>query len=203
MYFRHPALLLTLVLLVTGCGSAATNPNTAATPTPVFAGGEFTPPRPEPSLALRDYHGTPVDIAQFRGKAVLVAFVRSHCTDVCPLIVATERQALDRLGLDASKVELIAVSTDPLGDTPASIDEFLTLQRMNGRLHYLVGALAELTPIWKHWYIAVTPDPNDPTSVDHSFTVYGVSAVGRLMTFYPGNLTTAELTHDLPLLAAR
>ena len=39
-------------------------------------------PKPAPALALRNYTGQFVDLSAFRGKAVLVTFVYTHCPDV-------------------------------------------------------------------------------------------------------------------------
>ena len=49
-----------------------------------FAGTALTPVDNAPALALRNYLGDPVNLEQYRGKAVLVTFLYTHCIDVCP-----------------------------------------------------------------------------------------------------------------------
>ena len=51
------------------------------------------PPTPAPPLALRNYLGQPVNIADYRGKAVLVTFLYTNCPDICPLIASDLRVA--------------------------------------------------------------------------------------------------------------
>ncbi len=51
-----------------------------------------------PPLALRNYLGQPVNIASYRGKAVLVTFLYTHCPDVCPLITSNLRVAQNLMG---------------------------------------------------------------------------------------------------------
>ena len=64
-------------------------------------------------------------LAQFRGKAVLLTFIYDHCPDTCPLIVAKLHQTLVELGPKANEVQVIAVSVDPIGDTPKTVKSVL------------------------------------------------------------------------------
>ena len=59
-----------------------------------------------------------MNLAGYRGKAVFVTFLYTHCPDVCPLIASQLHNALSRLGSKAGQVQLVAVSVDPRGDTP-------------------------------------------------------------------------------------
>jgi hypothetical protein len=45
-------------------------------------------------------------------------------------------------------VRALAVSGDPTEDTPLSVKRFLTAQRAEGRLEYLIGAEGDLRPLW-------------------------------------------------------
>src|SRR5438445_6524828 len=98
-----------------------------------------------PSLALNNYNGVPVNLTQFRGKAVLVTFVYTHCPNVCSTIVANLGAAQRRLDTQASRLQIIAVTTDPAGDTPAAVQRFLAARGMNGRMMYLLGSRAAVT----------------------------------------------------------
>jgi protein SCO1 len=86
-----------------------------------------------PQFALRDSTGQLVRLSQFRGKAVLLTFIYDHCPDVCPLIVANLHTALLKLGSAAKKLQIIAVSVDPKGDTPATVKASLAAHEMTGR----------------------------------------------------------------------
>lgn len=202
------ALALTLTLALAGCGgsSAPTHSSTTSQASgteaaaPSFDGPTLANVAAAPPLALHDYLGHPVNLANYRGKAVLLTFLYVHCKDVCPLITASLHNALALLGPEAAKVQVIAVSTDPKGDTPQAVHAFLAAHDMLGKMEYLVGSRAVLRPVWRSWGItASNPTVND--AVNHSALVYGISAGGKVMVVYPANFQPSAVAHDVPLLA--
>jgi protein SCO1 len=168
-----------------------------------YSGSLASPAAPEPPLSLRNYRGERINIAQYKGKAVLVTFLYTHCPDQCPLIAADLGVALNLMGpAKASKVQAIAVSVDPRGDTPASIAKFLKAHGVTGRMQYLVGSKQELARAWKAWGVGSERDASNPELINHSGLVYGVSATGKVTTLYAANFKPAEIVHDTPLLAS-
>ncbi|HTR73616.1 MAG TPA: SCO family protein, partial [Solirubrobacteraceae bacterium] len=164
----------------------------------------FSPATSAPPIALRNYLGQPVNLDSYRGKAVLVSFLYTHCPDVCPLITASLHATLELLGPAKSRrVQIIVVSVDPRGDTPASVAAFLKRHRMTGRMQYLIGSAHELAAVWKAWGVGSERDAAQPEYVEHTGIVYGISASGRRTTAYASNFTPGELAHDVPLLAGR
>ena len=161
------------------------------------------PARAAPPIALRNYLGRPVTLAEYRGRAVLVTFLYAHCPDVCPLIASNLRVALNLLGPSASKVQVIAVSVDPRGDTPAAVASFVRAHEMTGRMQYLIGSAPELSRTWAAWSVGSSREAADPELVAHSALVYGVSASGTLTTIYPSSFEPSEIAHDARVLAAR
>jgi protein SCO1/2 len=168
-----------------------------------FDGLEARPPTPEFALSLRNYTGQRIDLNQYRGRAVLVTFLYTHCPDVCPLITANLRVAQNLMGPKVSKeVQVVAVSVDPRGDTRSAIEGFLAKHEMTGRMQYLVGSLHELGQVWKRWGIGSEKDAKNPEFIDHSAEIYGISASGRITTLYASNFRPAQIAHDVPLLAS-
>jgi protein SCO1 len=160
------------------------------------------PARQAPALELRNYLGRRVALTQYRGKAVLVTFLYTHCPDVCPLIATNLGLALRRLGAGAGRVQAIAVSVDPRGDTPASVAAFLRAHQLLGRMQYLIGSPSELARTWAAWSVGSTREASNPEQVAHSALVYGVSASGRLTTIYAPTFEPSDIAHDVPRLAA-
>jgi protein SCO1/2 len=168
------------------------------------AAGLLTPVQPAPPLALRNYLGQPVNIASYKGKALLVTFIYTNCPDVCPLITSNLRVALNLMGpAVASKVQVIAVSVDPRGDTRKAVAAFLKRHGMTGRMQYLIGSASELAKVWKAWGVGSERDSGKPQFVNHSGLVYGVTASGKRLTIYASSFAPGEIAHDVPLLAAR
>ncbi len=162
------------------------------------------PAKPAPALALHNYLGQPVNIASYKGKAVLVTFLYTSCPDVCPLIASNLRVALNLLGkkLDA-KVQVIAVSVDPRGDTPKAVAAFLARHGMTGRMQYLIGSAKELARVWKAWGVGAERDAEQPQFINHDGLVYGVTGSGKRLTLYASSFQPSEIAHDVPLLIAR
>jgi protein SCO1/2 len=200
------ALGLALALLA-GCGSSGAKKTTATTTgaaKPAYkAEAVLSPPTPAPPLRLRNYLGQPVDIAQYRGKPVLVTFIYTHCPDVCPLITANLRVAQNLMGATGpSRAQVIAVSVDAKGDTRRTVAAFLKAHEMTGRMQYLIGSTKELARVWKAWGVGSERDAKQPDLVEHSGLVYGITAKGLRTTLYSASFRPATVAHDVPLLAA-
>jgi protein SCO1 len=170
-----------------------------------FLGNELSPPKQAPSLALSNYLGQHVNIAQYHGKALLVTFLYTHCPDVCPLITANLRVAQNLMGAKtAAKTQIVAVSVDPHGDTPRTVAAFLKVHEMTGRMQYLIGSPKELGQTWQKWGVGSEQDASQPEFINHSALIYGITASGVLKTVYIGSsFKPSEIAHDAPLLASQ
>jgi len=169
-----------------------------------FIGSVATPLKPAPPLQLHNYLGNTVNIANYRGKAVLITFLYTNCPDVCPLITANLRVALSMMSAQqVAKTLIIAVSVDPRGDTPKAVAAFLKRHGMTGRMQYLIGSAPELAHVWKEWNVGSEQDAQQPQLVNHSGLVYGISASGKLTTLYAANFKPSDIAHDAPLLSAQ
>jgi protein SCO1/2 len=210
-------LLPLLAIVVIAGGSAALLAGTSHNSQPLpggahvaksasFIGNELDPPKQAPVLGLRNYLGGPrVNIDQYRGKAVLVTFLYTHCPDICPLITANLRIAQNLMGPKlTAKTQIIAVSVDPRGDTRQTVAAFLKVHGMSGRMLYLTGTARELGHVWQQWGVGSERDAQQPDFVNHSALVYGIDAQGRLRTIYiSDSWKPSEIAHDVPLLAAQ
>jgi protein SCO1/2 len=195
---------LTLTLLLAGGSSKPRLPGGATSASSArYEGGVLSPRRAAPQLStLRNYQGQRVNLASYRGKAVFVTFIYAHCPDICPLIAAHLHTALSQLGSRARRVQLIAVSVDPRGDTPGSVGAFLREHQLTGQMQYLIGSGGQLAPVWSAWYVGSSRDVGKPELVNHTALVYGVSASGKLTTIYFANSSPSQIVHDVPALLA-
>jgi protein SCO1 len=193
-----------VALLTIGGSSKAQSEHAHAAHANFDAQALLSPPSPAPPLALRNYQGRPVNIDSYRGKAVLVTFLYTNCPDICPLITSNLRVALNLMGpATASKVQIIAVSVDPRGDTPKAVAAFLARHEMTGRMQYLIGSAHELAQVWKAWGVGSERDAQQPQFINHSGLIYGITGSGKRLTLYAASFLPSEIAHDVPLLAAR
>jgi protein SCO1/2 len=193
--------LIALAALVNGCGGSSKSSSDSATAPKLDAPGELQPLTPAPDFALRDSTGKVVRLSQFRGKAVLLTFIYTHCPDVCPLIVANLHNALLRLGAQASKVQIVAVSVDPKGDTAPKVKAFLAARDMTGRMEYLIGSTKQLATVWRPYGIEVQATL-ERREVGHTGIVYAITASGQRRAVYPADFQPEWIVHDVPILAA-
>ena len=207
--FFLPLLLILAVvagataLLAGGSNSPKLPGNATSAGNPTYQGSLLSPIRAAPPLAtLHSYQGRPINLTSYRGKAVFLTFIYTHCPDVCPLIASHLHTAVAQMGAHARDVQLIAVSVDPTGDTRGAVAAFLHQHELTGEMQYLIGTGHQLAPVWSAWYVGSQRDIGKPDLVSHSALVYGISASGKLTTIYAANFAPSEIVHDVaPLLA--
>jgi protein SCO1 len=158
--------------------------------------GSVRPDIPPQDFQLRDQDGKAVSLRHFRGRVVVLTFMYTTCRDTCPLTATQIRGALDDLDHD---VPALAVSVDPVNDTPARAKKFL-FQRGLGhdRMRFLLGSRGQLQPIWKAY--GIRPQGK---AFDHSAYVLLVDRHGRQRIGFPvQQLVPEDLAHDIRRLQA-
>jgi len=187
--FLVAAFALGAVVLVAGSGDdegaagASTGFEGAVMPTGVRA----------PDFSLRNQDGKKVSMRALRGRPVLVSFLYTTCDDTCPAQAQTMRGALDDLGED---IPALAIAVDPPRDTPERARAFLLKARATGRIDFVLGSRAQLSPLWKGFFIR-------PQSVnqEHQARFTLIDKKGFQRIGFPGDEATPEaLAHDLRLL---
>ena len=132
-----------------------------------------------------------------------MTFLYAHCPDVCPLIASNLHNAYAKMSpAQRAKVDIVAVSVDPRGDTAGTVAAFMAAHQLAGEGKYLIGAARQLASVWKSWNVGSERDVSRPELVSHSALVYGISASGHLYTIYAANFAPGQIVHDVtPLLA--
>jgi protein SCO1/2 len=148
-----------------------------------------------PAFNLRDQDGRTVNMAEFRGRPLIVTFLYSHCKDTCPVEARLINQAVQELGSPSATV--LAFSVDPAHDTPASVQAFLRKERITAPFRWVLGTKAQLQPIWKGY--AVTPQTAE---AEHMARIVLIDKQGMQRVGYPFDQTTpGRIAHDMRLLA--
>lgn len=130
-----------------------------------------------PDFTLTDGRtGSPVSLSGMRGSVVALTFLYTTCPDTCPLTAEHFRAAQQQLGADAERVRFVAVSVDPVGDTPAAIRDFSASHRLDRNWHYLIGPRDALSAVWSAY--GVRHEPGISGMVGHSDVIYLLDAKG-------------------------
>jgi protein SCO1/2 len=158
--------------------------------------GSVRPDIPPQDFRLRDQDGTAVSLRQFRGRVVVLTFMYTTCRDTCPLTATQIRGALDDL---SHPVPALAVSVDPVNDTPERAREFLFRRGLgHDRMRFLLGTRAQLRPIWRSY--GVRPQGK---AFDHTADVVLIDRHGRQRVGFPvAQLVPEDLAHDVRRLQA-
>jgi len=108
-----------------------------------------------PDFTLRDQTGAQFRMSSTRGKVVVVCFIYTHCTDVCPFIALKLKAARGMLGPDAGRTLLVAVTTDPERDTPEVLAEYSRTAGFGPGWHFVTGPLADVRKVWADYGVGV------------------------------------------------
>lgn len=149
-----------------------------------------------PDFTLTDgLSGDAVTLSSLRGNVVAMAFLYTHCPDVCPLTAGLFRAAQKSLGADASRVRFLAVSVDPVGDTPSSVRSFSSEHDLSTNWHYLIGSRAQLEPVWSAYGIGAFDAGT--AKVSHNDAIYVIDASGREREIVHSDTALPDFVNDL------
>ncbi len=150
---------------------------------------------------LADHHGQPRQLADFRGKVVVLFFGYTQCPDVCPTTLALMREVMNRLGADAGRVQVLFATLDPGHDTPRLLAEYVPM--FHPSFIGLRGDEASTAALAKDFKVFYTKQPgNTPGSysIDHSTGSYIFDPQGRLRLMVRHGELPENVVADLKLL---
>lgn len=118
-------------------------------------GSVYETPVPVADFSLTDQTGSPFTFSSTKGKVVVMAFLFTHCGDVCPFSAIKMREALEQLGDQGQEVELVVVTTDAERDTVPVIAAYSKELGLYDTWHYVTGEPQALQAVYKNLKITV------------------------------------------------
>ena len=191
------AALLTVALLAAGCGGSSSS---SAVSLPLVAGADAVPAKNAPPIDLTDQYGKKIDLAKLRGRSVLVAFLYTHCTDLCPIVAGKVHTAFAQVP-QGQRPLFLAVSVDPAHDTPASAAYFNKRHRTTAEIDWLLGSRAELEKVWKAWGVKPEHNADDPEEIEHNAEIFAIDPQGQIRALYPPTFKPEALADGTKTLA--
>jgi protein SCO1/2 len=188
------------LLLLLGIGLASAAPPVNEPDRASLKAGVLSPVMAAPALELQGSNGKPLDLAQFRGKVVLLAFGFSSCGEVCPITLATLAGARKKLGEQAANVQVVYVTVDPERDDAARMKKYLA--SFDATFVGGVGSRAEIDAAQKSYGISSTKQvhADGNYTIGHSSSIYMIDRAGGLRAVMPYGHTVDDFVHDLKIL---
>ncbi len=197
-------------LALAACASGATGAPAAATGAGQAGGGMQAANNPAvdpgsplggtpaPDIRLENQFGQRMALSQFRGKAVVLAFVDSQCTTVCPLTTVSMVAAKELLGAAGSHVQLLGVDANPKATSVADVMAYSRAHAMVNQWDFLTGTLPQLQATWRAYHIAVQVQQG---MIDHTPALFVIDPQGRERTVYLTQMNYASITQAAQVLA--
>jgi protein SCO1/2 len=193
------AALCCLVVLAAGCGGHVAAPSTMLPAKgDMLAGAAVPKGTTAQDFTLRDQNGETIGLSALRGRLVLLAFLYTQCTDVCPVIARNLSTAVQALGHEATSVRVLAVSVDPQSDTPSAARTYVRTHRLVPQFHWLLGTRTQLAPVWQAYNVLV--EERNPERVAHAAPIFLIDRSGAVRAFYGERVRASDVEHDLQTL---
>jgi protein SCO1/2 len=137
------------------------------------------PASPSPNFELADQAGRTVSLAGFRGHPVVLEFIDSHCTDICPIVSQEFVAAARELG-PASGIVFVGVNVNQYHNQLGDVVQFSQAQHLTSipTWHFVTGPVGELRQVWDDYHVAVeAPSPN--ADIIHTSVLYFIDPNGN------------------------
>ncbi|HEY4701352.1 MAG TPA: SCO family protein [Streptosporangiaceae bacterium] len=192
-------------LALAGCSSGGSGSSAAASPSSSAAAsnpnldlGTTLGTKAAPNVKLTNQFGQAMSLSQFRGKAVLLGFVDSECTTVCPLTTLAMLEAKQMLGQAGDQVQLLGIDANPEAIATSNVLAYSRVHNMVNRWDFLTGSLPQLKSTWKSFniYAKVVGD-----QIDHTPALYVIDPQGRERVVYLTPMAYSSITQSAQVIA--
>ncbi len=150
-------------------------------------------------FALVDQTGAPFTERDMLGRPTLIFFGFTHCPDVCPTKLQEATLALNKLGADAARVNMLFVTVDPERDTAAQMQ--LYLQSFHPTIKGLTGTpeqISAMAKLYRVYYRKVAVEGG--YTMDHFAGVYLLDKEGRFVSTFALDREPDAIAADLKKL---
>lgn len=131
---------------------------------------------------------------------LIAYFGYTHCPDVCPTTLVAIKNARQKIGALASRVDLAMTTVDPERDTVDVLPRYLA--SLSDRFHALIPATLEELRQAEELFQATSSvtKTGDKIDVVHSGTAYVIDDQGNVVVEWPFGLDANSMAHDLTQL---
>ena len=164
-----------------------------------YNGVVYENPKPAAPINLVGRGNENFDLADYRGKVVVLFFGYTSCPDVCPSTMSDMKRVASILGENAEKIQVVFVTVDPERDTVEKLDSYISLFDPN--FIGLSGTEDELEDVWSDYGVFREIDTTTQTAtgylVNHSSRLYVIDPEGKLVLTYSFGTLPEDIAEDL------
>ena len=132
-------------------------------------------------FTLTDHNDAKFRLADQRGKAVLLFFGYTSCTEACPIILSRINSVFKQLGSDREKAMAVFISVDPQRDTTEVLREYV--KYFSSHTIALTGKKEEIDAVVKLFGAKYEIEKSDSAlgyHVSHTTDIYMIDQRGAL-----------------------
>jgi protein SCO1/2 len=148
-----------------------------------------------PQFSLTNVNGAKVRSAQLRGSVIVLTFMYTHCSSLCPLVTEKMKKIADRLGTEGllgHGARLVSISFDPARDTPRWLKTYSESAEVDpSRWMFLSGTPDQTATLLKQYDFAAIPEPTG--DYEHVSRIYLIDSGGRIRQIYSMSFLDAGL----------
>jgi cytochrome oxidase Cu insertion factor (SCO1/SenC/PrrC family) len=161
--------------------------------------GTRLPGTAAPGFTLTNQFGSRVSLSQYHGKAVVLAFVDSECTTICPLSTVSMTEAMAMLGPAAARhVQLLGIDANPDATAVSDVRAYSTAHEMLHSWNFLTGSRSQLEAVWRSYHVYVAASHGD---IDHEPAIYLIDPEGHERILYLTQMAYASVQQQAQLIA--
>jgi protein SCO1/2 len=138
------------------------------------------PSKPAPDFTLTDQTGRTMSLSSLRGRAVVIEFMDTHCTDTCPIVSQEFIDAHRDLGAAGSHVAFIAINVNKYHARVADVAAFSREHQLDTipDWHFFTGSPVDLQTVWNAFGITVQA-PSPTADIIHSSFIFFIDPKGN------------------------
>ncbi|QQE78462.1 redoxin domain-containing protein [Alicyclobacillus sp. SO9] len=162
--------------------SAKASKSSSNTSSPSVDSGSSLSGKKAPNFHLTNQFGQPGSLSEFRHKVVVLSFIDSKGTTVCPLTAVVMQNVRYDLGSAASEVAFVGVNANPVA---SSVKDVHTWSQQHHVLHmwnYFTGSASQLKSVYQKYFIESKVIHG--TDIQHTPAVYVIGPDGHEKWLY-------------------
>lgn len=99
-----------------------------------------------PELVLIDMHNNRISLSQTLGDEgpVILNFIFTTCTTICPVLSATFSQVQRKLGNETKNIRMVSITIDPEQDTPERLKEYADKFKAGPDWQFMTGSIDDI-----------------------------------------------------------